>query len=266
MIGSLVVTVPSAAWLWAQGPTKGEGHGHGDHEEHAEHEAGGKEESKDEAVESDEKPKDDQKEAGEDQDKEEDGADNKAKPADKDQGDSEDSGSENGDDKKKDTPPTSDDEGGEDKPGPDAPNQINKPSGGKGAGETSKGSRSATEKKGEKDVRNHPPLCAPLQRIDICFFWGLPVQIAFRLYVGGVRSKRYQAICDYRGHGFDPSLLTNNPLVPQRLEPSPASNPRLLTSPRPREINLVPSTHFSMTRRRARRRKDSQIQRRFTAP
>jgi hypothetical protein len=182
LIGSIAVTVPSAAWLWSQGPQKGEGHGHGGHDEHAEgggHEEGGEEASKDEGEdkggdEGEEKPKED---AEEEKDK---GGDDKAK------GDSEDSGSDDGG--AKETPPTSDDEG-EDKPESNAPQQINKPSGGKGPGETSKGERSPTEKKGEKDVSSNAPSLNSITLLIRASVLGSTVQIAFRLYVRSVRLK-----------------------------------------------------------------------------
>ena len=152
LIGSVVVTVPSAAWLWQQGPKKGEGHGHEGHDDHEEHHDDGEEESKDDGGADEEKPEGDDKDDGGDKDKAAEGGDDESKSADENKAESDDSGSEDGDAKDKDTPPTSDDEGGEDKPSPSAPKEINKPSGGKGPGETSEGSRPATEKKGEKDV------------------------------------------------------------------------------------------------------------------
>ena len=66
MFGSVVLTVPSAAWLLQQGPKKGgHGHEHGGHGEHAEHEnlkkaaAEAKDEGSDEGKdEGDQKPTD----------------------------------------------------------------------------------------------------------------------------------------------------------------------------------------------------------------
>jgi hypothetical protein len=153
LIGSIAVTVPSAAWLWSQGPKTGEGHGHEGHNEHAEgkdHKESGEEESKDEG---EDKGGDEGKEKPKEDGDEDEGGDDKTK------GESEDSGSDDGD--AKETPPTSDDEG-EDKPGPNAPQQINKPSGGKGPGETSKGERAPTEKKEEKDVSDNAPSFNPV--------------------------------------------------------------------------------------------------------
>lgn len=143
LIGSVVVTVPSAAWLWQQGPKKGD-HGHEQHEEGEEHEEeGGEEESKDDGG-------DGEKEvADEDAEKESEDGGSKDEEA-KDEGKSDDSESE--DEGEKETPATSDDDEGYEKPGPSAPGQINK-NDKKGPGELQKGERKATEKQGEKDAQ-----------------------------------------------------------------------------------------------------------------
>jgi hypothetical protein len=132
MIGSVVVTVPSAAWLWQQGPKKGEhGHGHDEHDEHEEH-GEGEEESKNQSGE-------EGKEEGEETPKD----DAEAKPDDGDKADSgeKDDGSDSESNDEQETPATSDDG--------DAPEGNVK----KGKGEKQKGAtRPKTESKGEKDV------------------------------------------------------------------------------------------------------------------
>merc|ERR1712000_391530 len=72
LVGSLVVTVPAAGWLWQQGPSKSDhGHGHAEHKEEAEETSG------EESVE-EEQPKDEPEESKE-EGKEED-ADTKGSP------------------------------------------------------------------------------------------------------------------------------------------------------------------------------------------
>jgi hypothetical protein len=131
MIGSVAVTVPSATWLWQQGPKKGD-HGHG-HDEHAEHEEVEEvaAEAKDEG--SEENPTDDGEAKSEDGGKDDSGEKDESS-------DSEDGGS-------KGTPPTSDDddEGSED--------QVPK-----GKGEKKKGpTRPKTQTQEEKMVSESPP-------------------------------------------------------------------------------------------------------------
>ena len=67
LVGSLVVTVPAAGWLWQQGPSKSDhGHGHAEHKEEAE-ETSGEEHAEEE------QPKDEPEES-----KEEEGKDDNA--------------------------------------------------------------------------------------------------------------------------------------------------------------------------------------------
>jgi len=138
LIGSVVVTVPSAAWLWQQGPKKGEhGHEHGEHEEHE----GGEEESKDEGGE-------EGKADGGDESKEEGGDD---KSEEKDDGPDEqhegqgDSGKKAGTPGSPQTPESPEKPSKEDGDVPEG--QVKKGKGEKQKGET----RSKTETKGEKD-------------------------------------------------------------------------------------------------------------------
>jgi len=143
LIGSIVVTVPSAAWLWQQGPTKGEhGHKHGEHEEHEEHE-GGEEESKDEGGE-------EGKDEGGDESKEE-GGDDKSEESDdgpdeqhEGQGDS---GKKAGTPGSPQTPESPEKPSKEDGDVPEG--QVKKGKGEKQKGET----RPKTETKGEKDTQ-----------------------------------------------------------------------------------------------------------------
>ena len=144
LIGSVVVTVPSAAWLWQQGPKKGEhGHEHGEHEEHE----GGEEESKDEGGE-------EGKADGGDESKEEGGDD---KSEEKDDGPDEqhegqgDSGKKAGTPGSPQTPESPEKPSKEDGDVPEG--QVKKGKGEKQKGET----RSKTETKGEKDVRKYDP-------------------------------------------------------------------------------------------------------------
>jgi len=112
LIGAIVFTVPSAAWLLQQGPTKSE-HGHGSHDTHVHEEKaeGGEDESKEEGSEAkedgdegEEKPKEgDHKEGGESKSEDK----SKAKPEEG-ENKSEDSDSDGGD--RKATPVSSDDE------------------------------------------------------------------------------------------------------------------------------------------------------------
>lgn len=70
LVGSLVVTVPAAGWLWQQGPSKSDhGHGHAEHKEEAEETSG------EESVE-EEQPKDEPEESKEEGKEEEDKDDN----------------------------------------------------------------------------------------------------------------------------------------------------------------------------------------------
>ena len=131
MIGSVVITVPSAAWLLQQGPKTGDhGHGHDDHKKHKEHK------------EVEEKPKDEGGEVkGAIEEKPKDDAEAKSDEGDKgDSGDNDDSSSDSESDKPE-TPATSDDE------------EIPEGQGPKGKGEKVKGpTRPKSETKEEKDV------------------------------------------------------------------------------------------------------------------
>jgi len=79
LIGSIVVTVPAAGWLWQQGPVKSD-HGHG-HESHEKEEPEEKEEAKDE------EPKEESSDEGADSGKsdtsEDSSPDDKSPPAEK---------------------------------------------------------------------------------------------------------------------------------------------------------------------------------------
>ncbi len=143
MIGSAVVTIPAATWLYGQAPTKSD-HAHAhetepkvvedpDGDESAEKEPeqdGGGDDSKDESKseEKSDEPKDEGKDEGKDEDK------------------SDDSGSEDGGN---DTPPPSEDalSADEESDKPSEGSQINKIGQSKG-----QKPRNTTEKKGEKDV------------------------------------------------------------------------------------------------------------------
>jgi hypothetical protein len=132
MIGSVAITVPSATWLWQQGPKTGDhGHGHDDHKKHKEHK------------EDEEKPKDEGGEEGKDESEEKPKDDAEAKSdegAKDDSGDKDDSSSDSESDKPE-TPATSDDE--------EIPEgQVPKAKGEKVKGPT----RPKSETKGEKDV------------------------------------------------------------------------------------------------------------------
>lgn len=138
MIGSVVFTVPAAVWLLGQAPQKSSHHDSG----HAEKEPKEEEQPAEESTE-------DKSDEGADEEKSKDEGKKDDSDSDESKGESSDekSDDDSGDDKSKE----SDD--GYDKPGPNAPGQINyKPSSGKGPGEGQKGERRPTEKKGEKDV------------------------------------------------------------------------------------------------------------------
>ena len=143
MIGSAVVTIPAATWLYGQAPTKSD-HGHGHEtepklvedpdgtagsEDKPEQEEGG-DDSKDESK--DEEKSDEPKDEGKDEEKDDDKSD--------------DSGSEDGG---KDTPPPSDEDSSADDESdkPSEGSQINKIGQSKG-----QKPRNKTETKGEKDV------------------------------------------------------------------------------------------------------------------
>lgn len=156
MIGSVVATVPAAVWLIGQAPKKSDHHGHGashekeeesteeQPEEQQEEEKPSEDESSDDAkTEKTEDSEDESKDEKEDSKEESDSKDDKKEES-KDEDKAED---------KQDSGDSSKDEQGYEKPGPNAPGQINwKPSLGKGPGEGQKaGERKPTEKKGEKD-------------------------------------------------------------------------------------------------------------------
>jgi hypothetical protein len=132
MLGSLAVTVPSAAWLWQQGPKTGNHeHGHGDHQGHKEQKEN-EEKSKDESGE-------EGKEGGEGKPK--DDTEAKSDEGDKDDSGNKDDSSSDSESDKPETPATSDDE------------EIPEGQVPKGKGENVKGpTRPKSETKGEKDV------------------------------------------------------------------------------------------------------------------
>jgi len=122
--------VPSAAWLWQQGPKTGDhGHGHDDHKEHIEH--------KDDEEKAEDKGSEEGKDEGEEKSKDE------AEPK-SDEGDKDDSSSGSESDKPE-TPVTSD---GEDIPEGEVP----KGKGEKGKGPTRPKSETQEEKDAKKDV------------------------------------------------------------------------------------------------------------------
>lgn len=161
MIGSVVATVPAAVWLIGQAPKKSEHHGpaHGKEEEEPAEEAQeeqqedekpSEDESSDDAkTEKTEDSEDESKDEKKDDSKEETEGSNDKKAESKDEGKDD-----SKDDAKEDSGDSNKDEHGYEKPGPNAPGQINwKPSLGKGPGEGQKvGERKPTEKKGEKDA------------------------------------------------------------------------------------------------------------------
>jgi len=169
MIGSAVVTVPSAAWLWSQGGVAAEqGHAHEAHEKHTDvpeadrmmpegqdgngQGRGGEDEASDEEESKDEGEEKSEDNGGETEEKSEDKTEDKKEESgeSKDESKSDDSASESGDEKE--TPPTSDDEDDEyEKPGPNAPGQINKNTR-KGPGEQQKGPRPEPTLQSEKSV------------------------------------------------------------------------------------------------------------------
>lgn len=178
MIGSVVATVPAAVWLIGQAPKKSDHHGpsHGKEEESAEEpqEEQQQEDEKSSEDESSDDAKTEKTEDSEDESKEEKKDDSKEEESEKSEDKKEDSkkepessddkkdeskeedkeDKEDKDESKEESGDSNKDEDGYEKPGPNAPGQINwKPSLGKGPGEGQKvGTRKPTEKKGEKDV------------------------------------------------------------------------------------------------------------------
>jgi len=147
MIGSAAVTVPSAVWLWQQGPKTGDdGHGHGDHKGHKGHE------------ENEEKSKDESGEEGKDggEEKPKDDAEAKSDEGDKGDSDDKDDSSSDSESDKPDTPATSDDE--------ETPEgQVPKGKGEKVKGPTRPKSETKEEKDAKKDVTgaSNPHLADP---------------------------------------------------------------------------------------------------------
>jgi len=132
IIGSVVVTVPSAAWLIQQGPKPGDhGHGHDDHGEHKAHKEGEEEHTEEASGEDKDQGSNESNDEGEEKPKDD-------AEAESDEGDKDDSSD---DSEKADTPATSDDE-------EPPPGQVKKGKGEKQKGET----RPKTETKGEKDA------------------------------------------------------------------------------------------------------------------
>ena len=141
--------MPAAVWLLGQAPQKS-GHGHEHHAEEEHSDGGTEEQSQGKA--GDDSKAEDQGEAEDSKDESKDESKDDGKQDDKSEGQTDDSGSDSDDGK--DTPQTSDDEKYE----PSSPGTLGQTNKNprKGPGEGQKGERRATEKKGEKDVRNTP--------------------------------------------------------------------------------------------------------------